>query len=85
MKQKTKTIIRNILKWGSLACFLTAVSVIFIEAAMPVSISASQSNDVAGAVQDELDKNHDKETIKDIKSFKVNFIDLKETFLLGKL
>lgn len=84
MKQKTKTIIRNILKWGSLACFLTAVSVIFIEAAMPVSISAGQSNDVAGAVQDELDKNHDKETIKDIKSFKVNFIDLKETFFVGE-
>lgn len=71
------------MKWGSFACFLTAVSVIMVEAAMPSAVSAGQSNGVAGVVQDEIDKNHDKETIKEIKDFSINFINPKENYFVG--
>lgn len=81
MKDKTKNIIRNIFKWGSLTCFLVAVLVILIEAAIPSDISAGQSNDIANVVQDELNKNHDKETIKEIDSFDINLSSSKGILL----
>ena len=84
MKDKTKNIIRNIFKWGSLTCFLVAVLVILIEAAIPSDISAGQSNDIANVVQDELNKNHDKETIKEIESFDINLSSSKGIYYVGE-
>ena len=84
MKDKTKNIIRNLFKWGSLTCFLVAVLVILIEAAIPSDISAGQSNDIANVVQDELNKNHDKETIKEIESFDINLSSSKGIYYVGE-
>lgn len=83
MKDKTKILIRDILKWGSLACFLCAVLVIIVEALIPANISADQSNDIAGNVQDTLDKNHDKDTIKDISNFNINFDNTQKYYFVG--
>lgn len=83
MKEKIKTVLRDILKWGSLGCFMVAVLVICIEAAIPADISANQSNNVAGVVQDELNKNHDKETIRDLNSFDIQFDNNKKEYFVG--
>ena len=85
MKDKTKLIIRNFLKWGSLTCFLATVLTILIEAAIPANISADQSNDIAGVVQDELDKNHDKETIKDIDKFDIILNSTKDIYYVNEV
>lgn len=68
-----KKVFRKIVQWGSLALFLACGTVIMVESAMDGESSGNQSGAVTDQIQDAINKNHDKETIKEIKNFAVTF------------
>lgn len=58
--------------------FLGCAATILIESGIDGENSGAQSGNVTDQVQDVIDKNHDKDTIKDIKDFDISFISPKE-------
>ena len=64
---------RIVSQWVSLGAYCACAAVILIESAMDADSSSNQSNQVAGGIQDAIDKNYDKTAIKELKDFAVSF------------
>ena len=64
---------RIISQWVALGAYCACAAVILAESAMDADSSSNQSNQVAGGIQDAIDKNYDKNAIKELKDFAVSF------------
>lgn len=75
---KKGKLFKKIVQWTSFALFLGCSATILIESGIDGENSGAQSGNVTDQVQDLIDKNHDKETIKDIRDFSVSFVSPTE-------
>lgn len=64
---------RIVSQWVALGAYCACAVVILAESAMDADTSSNQSNQVAGGIQDAIDKNYDKTAIKELKDFAVSF------------
>ncbi len=81
---KTKWI-KPFIKWSFLALFLTFGTVIMVESGIDGTNSGKQSDAVTDQVQDIIDKNYDKDALREIKDFDIDFARPieGETFYVG--
>ena len=75
---KMKNLLKNIARIVSLLAYIACVVVILVESGVDGKNSADQSNGVADQIQDSIDKNHDKNTIKEIQDFSIEFTGRKD-------
>lgn len=82
---KKGKLFKKIVQWTSFVLFLGCSATILIESGIDGENSGAQSGNVTDQVQDLIDKNHDKETIKDIRDFSVSFVSPTEddTYFVG--
>ncbi|HBB06066.1 MAG TPA: hypothetical protein DCZ41_05805, partial [Firmicutes bacterium] len=82
---KTKWI-KPFIKWSFLALFLTFGTVIMVESGIDGTNSGKQSDAVTDQVQDIIDKNYDKDALREIKDFDIDFARPieGETFYVGE-
>lgn len=73
-----KHLLKNIARIGFLLAYIACAVVILVESGVDGKNSADQSNGVADQIQDSIDKNHDKNTIKEIQDFSIEFKDRKD-------
>lgn len=84
-KRKFKDNFKTILKWLSLVAFFVCSIVILAESAVHGTQSANQSNNVADIIQGGIDDNHDKETIKELNNFDIEFINQSNEYFVGDI
>ena len=75
---KKGILFKKIVQWASFAIFLGCSATILIESGIDGENSGAQSGGVTDQVQDLIDKNHDKETVKEIRDFSVSFVSPTE-------
>ena len=82
---KKGILFKKIVQWASFAIFLGCSATILIESGIDGENSGAQSGGVTDQVQDLIDKNHDKETVKEIRDFSVSFVSPTEdnTYFVG--
>ncbi len=74
----SKFSIKKFSKWFFLGLFIACSLTILIESGIDGTNSANQSNAITDQVQDAIDKNHDKNTIKEIEDFSVKFTNAND-------
>lgn len=84
---KKGILFKKIVQWASFAIFLGCSATILIESGIDGENSGAQSGGVTDQVQDFIDKNHDKETVKEIQDFSVSFVSPAEnnTYFVGDI
>lgn len=80
MKTSWKKIIYRIVQWGFLAAFVCACILILVESATPGTESASQSTAIATIINERIEENHDKKTIKEIEDFSFEYDNSKTLY-----
>ena len=82
---KTKWI-KPFIKWSFLALYIAFGTVIMVESGIDGTNSGKQSDAVADQVQDMIDKNYDKDALREIKDFDIDFAREIEgtTFYVGE-